>query len=307
MRTFSALVVAAGLVASLAACSSTPTQQIEACTPGIASGTASDLIVASGEGEPDVTFPTPVIATKSERTFETTGDGAIVNSGDIAQVQLIQLDGASGEAIGSTWSNEVAPLLPISAEGNILSQLIECSTVGSRIVAAVPVSEFTDTVDDESATAIFVLDVIDAYPGKAEGAAQLPVNGLPSIVTSPDGHPGFTFPSSDAPTAGSTTLLQKGAGSVVDDGDNVVLQYSSALWSTQEIALSSWGDTAGVGTPISTTIDGNDAVDENSSVLLPADVKAELVGLTVGSQVMIVVAADGDALVYVIDILAIQQ
>lgn len=312
MRTFSALVVATGLVISLAACSSTPAEQLAACTPAVGSGSVSDLVTATGTGstEPTVDFPTPLVAKSTQRTIETIGDGKILTDDDVAEIQLTQVNGADAAVIGSSYERG-SQLYPVGSE-DFIAEILSCTPIGSRIVATVPVSEFAET-GDKSATAVFVIDVIDGFAGKADGTVHLQQNGFPAIVTAPNGQPGFQIPKADAPTEFLTEQLQTGSGDTVAEGDNVVLQIAGIQWTTNTILTTTWEST-----PLRDTVSATDTVDTENSIFLPGTVKQKLVGKTVGSQLLFVVpakygfeggggiAAD-ETLVYVVDILAIQK
>ena len=312
MRTISALVVATGLVISLAACSSTPAEQLAACSPAVGSGSVSDLVSTTGGGsaEPTVSFPTPLVAKSTQRTIETTGDGAILSAGDIAEIQLTQVNGADAAVIGSSYEAG-SQLYPVGDE-DFIAQILACTPIGSRIVATVPVSEFAETTD-KAATAVFVIDVIDGFNGKADGTPQLGQNGLPSIVTAPDGTPGFTFTGSDAPEKIRTELLQKGDGAKVAEGDKIVIQFTGVTWTDETKLTSTWDSR-----PLRTNASSEDTVDNDASLYLPGTAKLELVGEKVGSQLIIAVPAalgfeggggiaEGETVVYVVDILAIQK
>jgi peptidylprolyl isomerase len=312
VRTFSALVVATGLVISLAACSSTPADQLAACTPSVSEGKASKLVEATGSGQPTIDFPTPLIANDLQRSFITTGDGKILNSGDVAQFQIVQVQGEDPDTIlSNTWESSSA-LKTLGAADDVLSEVLLCTPVGSRIAATIPVSLFQEDAA-KGATAVVVLDVIDGFAGKADGTVHLQQNGFPAVVTAPNGQPGFQIPKTDAPTEFLTEQLQTGHGDTVEEGDNLVLQIAGIQWNTNTMLTSTW-DSA----PLRTSASASDTVDTDNGVFLPGTVKQKLVGKTVGSQLLFVVpakygfeggggiAAD-ETLVYVVDILAIQK
>lgn len=301
MRIIPALVVATGLVISLAACSSSPADQLAACSPSVAAGKSSALIEATGSGEPSVDFPTPLVTRRMERTLSTVGDGDLLRAGDIAEIQLSQFDGADATLIASTWKQETSAVSGVGADKGLIGELLECTPVGSRIAATVPASLFSDGAGEDD-TAVLTIDVIAGFPGKASGVAQQQQNGLPSIVTAPDGQPGFTIPSEPAPTTLRTQLLQAGSGEKVKKGDAAYLQFTGVNWSAKTVDTSTWE----VGTPLNTKIDSTDVLDQATGLSLLGAAKEKLVGLRVGSQVLVVVPTADDAIVYVIDILAIQ-
>jgi peptidylprolyl isomerase len=134
--------------------------------------------------------------------------------------------------------------------------------------------------------------------------AQEPVAGLPTVTLADDGKPTVSIPDADAPTELAVSVLQKGAGAVVAEGDTVTLEYTGVNWDTGKTFDSSW--TTSGPTSFATT-----AVVKGFGTAL--------VGQTVGSQVLAVIppalgygAAGNDAagisgtdtLVFVVDILA---
>jgi len=313
VRTFSALVVATGLVISLAACSSTPADQLAACTPSVSEGSISKLVEATGASEPTVNFPTPLIATSTQRSFETVGEGRILKPGDIAEIQYSQLSGSDASPVATSWDTG-SLLYPVGSK-DFIADLLACTPIGSRIVATVPVSSYAAEGAEipEGATAVFVIDVLDGFAGKADGTVHLQQNGFPAVVTAPNGQPGFQIPKTDAPTEFLTEQLQTGHGDTVEEGDDVVVQMAGIQWTTNTILTSTWETS-----PLRTSASASDTVDTDNGIFLPGTVKQKLVGKTVGSQLLFVVpakygfeggggiAAD-ETLVYVVDILAIQK
>jgi hypothetical protein len=301
VRIIPALVVATGLVVSLAACSSSPAEQLAACSPSVAAGKSSALIEASGSGEPTVDFPTPLVSRTMERTLTTVGEGQLLRAGDIAEIQLSQFSGADATLVASTWEQATSAVSGVGADKGLIGTLLECTPVGSRVAATVPESLFNDAASEDD-TAVITIDVISGFPGKATGVAQQQQNGLPSIVTAPDGQPGFTIPSEPAPTKLRTELLQAGSGEKLAEGDTAYLQFTGVNWTANTVDSSTWES----GTPLNTTIDSTDVLDQTTGLSLLGAAKEQLIGQRVGSQVLVVVPTDEDAIVYVIDILAIK-
>ena len=88
-----------------------------------------------------------------------------------------------------------------------LSVAFECATVGSRVAVVSTWEEAKDAFDadaarsfDDDATVVVVdRRRSDGYLGKADGFNQLPVDGMPTVVTAVDGTPGITVPAPDQP------------------------------------------------------------------------------------------------------------
>jgi peptidylprolyl isomerase len=248
-----------------------------------------------------------------QRTMEKVGDGQILESGDYAEYHIVEASAVDGEVAGSSWASNTQ--LTRLGGDDVISKLLSCTPVGSRIVAAIPVSEYAEegTTVPEGATTVVALDVVGGFHGKADGAPQLGQNGLPSIVTAPDGTPGFTFTGGDAPEKIRTELLQKGDGAKVAEGDKIVIQFTGVTWTDETKLTSTWDSL-----PLRTNASADDTTDTDAGLYFPGTAKLELVGQTVGSQLIIAIPAalgfeggagiaEGETVVYVVDILAIQK
>src|SRR5690554_1698630 len=146
VRKFSALLVTAGLVATLTACASTP--GYAECGEYV-SGDASSIIDVSGSvgSKPTVDFPTPIVTHNTEATQVIEGDGKRIEAGQPARVELSIYNGATGAEIQSTGFDGNG-IITMAGESSLPSvgKALECSTVGSRIVvAASPADAHNDT------------------------------------------------------------------------------------------------------------------------------------------------------------------
>jgi len=307
VRTLPVLLLAVGVVASLASCATAPFSN--ACAPTVHSGDASEVISAQGDfgDQPVVDFPTPIKTSSLQRTELLPGDGAVLAEGDIAVIKFSVFNGDTGglEAQG----DYAAPgqMLTLGASANTaVSVGLQCATVGSRVAI---VSSATDAGQDPaqySNTFVFVIDVVKAFPAKAWGVPQIPQAGMPSVVTAPNGAPGVTVPREDPPTELTVNLLQEASGEKLKADDRVVMKYTAFLWSDSSVFDSTW--TSGQAKIIPLT--------ESDSVT-SGFVKG-LVGQPVGSQVLIVVPPElgfgtagstgvppDSTLIYVVDILGV--
>jgi len=315
VRHLPAIIAAAALVVTLGACSSTPAEPTvdlgTPCASPIESGGSSKLVKATGSAtkEPDVSFSTPLVSKKLELSVIDKGEGRSLGEGDFADVQLSQYNGATRELISTTWSEGQSARVPVSDDAGVLPSLLECATVGSRIAATVPVSLVSDQGKDGD-TIVLVIDVLDGFAGKADGAPQLPRNGLPAVVLAPTGQPGIVIPKIDPPKKLEIALLQAGDGEKVAKGDSVIVHYTGMLWADSTIFDSSW-DKGAPATFTATDGDGG---------LVPGFAKA-LIGQRVGSQVLVVIPPsegypsgsapatipDGSTMVFVFDVLHIVE
>ncbi len=244
---------------------------------------------------PDVTVYSPVKADETSFADAITGEGNILTSTSQPMVLDIAFyGGESGEKLyESEFNGDPSRVHSISywAERSAgLETVLECATGGSRIVAVLTPEDFGEAnveafglAKDENVVA--VVDLQDVYLAHAEGASQFnDARGLPTVVRAPDGTPGVIIPDSDAPTEAVTQTLIKGDGAKVEEDSTIVTNIMALGWDDKTVTSSSWGAEPNIG---------------------PA--AKELVGATVGSQLLVVVPeADGTpATAIVVDILGI--
>jgi peptidylprolyl isomerase len=322
VRTLPALIVAVGLVASLAACSSSESTRAD-CSTAPVSGDASESVTATGDfgSKTVVDFPTPLIAKKLQVTEVESGDGDALTEGDFADFQATIWNAATGEYVtGTTFTADQPSRMLVGADADQLGPILECATVGSRVVGVSTLAQLFGDVDasadglEADSNLVVVIDVTGGFGGKADGVDQLPKAGFPSVVTATDGTPGITIPNEDAPTTLESAVLKQGDGDTVKKGDYVTLQYSTFGWATPGIeGASSWADNA------PTTVIAQAFNPESTAGLFPGTEDA-IIGQKVGSQVIVIVPADksyaagtatdtiadGSTRIYVIDILNTQ-
>ncbi len=310
MRTISALITAATLVATLASCSATGSAGA-ACDAPAVPGNASTIVTASGafSADPSAKFPRPLISTRMELSVITEGDGATVYPGDVADIQATLYDATTGDAVTSTGYDSTSPLRTVAGDNSsIFSTVVQCASVGSRIVITTDAQAIAET-NPADTPVVLVIDVVNRFLGKANGVDQLPEAGLPAVVLAPSGQPGIVIPNAAPPTALDVAVLKRGDGETVADGDKVVLNYTGMLWDTSEVFDSSW--TSGLPASFAATA--------GAGGLIPGFATA-LIGQKVGSQVIAVIPPAlgyGDAgtqgvpagatLVFVFDVLGIQK
>jgi peptidylprolyl isomerase len=318
VRTAGSLVLVAGLVAALAACSpSTPaTVDVGDCdvTP---TGAAAESVKLTGEfgTKPGVTFASPLSIDTTSRVVAIAGDGDIAQAGDTVQADYLIFNAGTGELVGGTeFAEGTAQGLPLD-ESLItgIVKTLQCSAVGSRVVGALSSGDAWGA--DGSAqlgiapdTAIVIVaDVVGlAEPplARADGEDQPVVEGMPTVVLDDSGAPTITIPATAPPAELELAVLKKGDGAVVGESANVVVHYTGINWNTGVVFDSSWDR----GAP--TTFNTRQVI---------AGFTAALEGQTVGSQVLVVIPPDQgygaagsppniggtDTIVFVVDILGI--
>lgn len=289
-KTLSVLAVAA-LAISLAACSSSTSAN--GCD-ATASGSSSSKVKVTGDfgSAPKVKFSKGLKVTKTERSVVIDGKGTVAKTNGTAAVDYTIYDAASGKKLDQTTYKKggtaafqlKAPLLTGMIKG------LKCSAAGSRVVAVVPPKEAFGTAGSSGLgvkptdSLVFVFDVVDVKApvkalSKANGKAQAPVAGLPTVKLGKDGAPTITVPKTAPPTKLTIENLKKGTGTTVKSGDSVTVQYTGVVYDTGKVFDSSWTR----GTPATFSSDG----------VIPGFSKA-LVGHKVGSQVIAVIPpADG--------------
>lgn len=309
VRKLPALVVTAGLVASLTACVGAPAV-VESCAP---SGNAA-LVETAGSlgGDPRATFPTPLVSTEVEVAEAEAGDGARVTSADSIDLTVSLYDGVTGEPVTSGQTEVVAvPFSRFVASSLPFTEALTCASVGSRLVITGSGSQLLGDGNGES-TLVLVVDVIDAFPAQATGADQWVPSGFPSIVFAPNGQPGFTFPDAAAPSDLTIATVKQGSGDTIEEGDQILANLTGIVWDADATFTSSFANEA----PVLLLVQDRGA---DGSGVVPGLTTA-LVGQKVGSRVFVVVppsegypsgsaptgVADGDTLVFVVDILAVR-
>jgi hypothetical protein len=282
VRNVPALIATAGLVlATLTACS--PGSAAADCTAPVSSGDASDLVSVTGDfgSVPSVDFPTPLKTDDTQRSEIIEGSGPGLVEGQQAQLELSIFDAATGEVIqASAYDAESTRTFPIVPDqlGTALAEGLLCAQVGSRLTVVTPPGLENSGVNTADSV-VFVVDVVKAYLTRADGAAQLPVAGLPAVVLAEDGTPGITVPAGEPPTELEVGVLKKGDGAEVTQGSQAMIHFTGLTWEDESVFGSTWAD----GTP------GPVLVDENAAEGGLPGLSQALIGQTVGSQIVAVI------------------
>lgn len=323
VRKLAVVAVSAGVVVSLAGCANGPLSFAD-CTPIYSSGANTALVTTTGEfsADPEAEFPTPLVASDLENTIVTVGDGEELNAGDVATIQITIYDAATGDQLISTGHDTAGLRVPVTEREPIFGEIAQCATVGSRIVtvgAAGDILGAENIAQNQLALAeddaiVMVSDVESRFPGKADGVSKPAPAGLPAIVLAPNGQPGFTFPTGDAPSELQYAALKVGSGEKITEGDAAVMHVSGIEWGADATFTNSWEDS---GVPGTFLVEST-ATSESG---LPPGLAEALIGQTVGSQILVVLTPDvgfapgseptgvtsGATLVFVFDILGIQE
>jgi len=260
---------------------------------------ALEAVTVEGEAgaEPTLSFEQPFTVSAPVARVAAPGTGAALEDGQMLTLDYVQVNGADGSSLGSTYGATPASLtLGDPSVFDALNEALSGQQVGVRVLFAAPAQE---------GSSIMAIEVKDAktVPTRAEGTPVEPREGLPVVTLGDDGAPSIEPVDGEAPTELVVQPLITGTGPAVESGQNVTFQYSGWLWDGTPFD-SSWEKGAPFTTPIGTgqVIQGWDQ---------------GLVGQPVGSQVLLVIPPElgyGDqeqgsipansTLVFVVDILA---
>lgn len=316
------MVAVAGLLFSLSGCSGSGSSVAAGCT---APGSASSQVKVSGKfgAEPKVTVPKKLTSKSTERTVAIDGKGRTALPNSSVDIDYAVYNSTSGKKIDATKYGAKGTAITLD-KSNLLPGLykaIHCSTPGSRVVAVIPPADAFGPSGSQGLgiaptdSIVFVIDVLKTSAPvkvlkKADGKAEEPKAGFPTVKLAADGAPTVTIPAADPPTTLQIETLKKGSGPVVKDGATVTVHYTGVLWATGKTFDSSWTK-------------GSPATFPTSGVV--AGFGKAMIGQTVGSQVVAVIppaegyGPDGnvkdasqpdqisgtDTMVFVIDILAV--
>lgn len=305
-------ILAAGLLLSGCAAIEQESFGSEAVCEPYATGTAVEQVRVSGEyGEqPEVVFPTPLAGTGVETAVIIAGDGPKIVGNQRVRVHFAGFNAATGEAFQASefGTDQAIPQdLRLGDFPDFCSALTGVS-VGSRVAILLNAASAHDGQGvaglgvEADHGILFIFDVVEGYPPKANGSPQPAQGGFPTVILAPNGQPGLQPLISDAPTELKRAILIEGSGEPIEIGDNAVLHYTGWTWDGNQFD-SSWDRN----TPAEFQV--------ASGSLIEGFVQG-LDGVTVGSQVIIVIppalgygdSAQGaipanSTLVFVVDVL----
>lgn len=296
----SAVAVAAVLAASLVGCS---TGGSASCTPYYPSGSTSKTVTVSGSAkeEATATFPTPLVVKNggSQLSRNDAGKGAQIRNGDQVDYEYTVFSGKTGEALGSSGfgkNGATTPRIAAVASENgkattSLTRSLICATDGERYTLVTTAKDgfgkgsLSSNGIDDSETLVVVVEVEDHFLGKANGINQLPLDGMPNVITAVNGQPGIVIQELDKPKDLRFSTIKAGAGAVVKKGATVHLKYTGWTWPATGDKPTTWDQTTwdndrAADIPVTSTDDGG---------ALPPGMFKALVGAKVGSQVLVVI------------------
>ena len=318
LRKITALLAIATLSVGLTACSGLKPEDAvfegvkQTCDTFTGGKNVEQIQVTETDGAaPTMDFPTPLKGgTSIETRVLKEGTGAKFTGSEQVTVEFSASNGTTGEAFGGTSFDGTAPAQALFTPGQTpdLCHALSGVRIGSRVVVLVPaklahggqgIPNAGVGADD---SVIYLIDLVDVALPYATGSEQPAAAGFPAVVRAPDGTPGITNPTGDAPTETKVATLLKGVGNEVKLGDSITVHYSGFIWGGEKFE-STW-DTK---QPANFTLtEGN---------LIKGFITG-LVGQTVGSQVIVVITPEdgygaagsssipaNSTLIFVIDIL----
>lgn len=249
---------------------------------------------------PTVTLPsTPFTVTAPVARVLDEGTGEEIVDGDMVDLHSVWVNGEDGTPLASTWESGSPEQIVVSEASlaPVLTDILIGGNVGTRFVFAVQSSE--------TSASVAVAEVVAKRPGRADGTAVAPVDGLPTVTLADNGAPSLEPADGEAPTTLVVQPLIEGTGPEVAAGQTALVHYTGWLWDGTQFD-SSWER----GAPF--------PVENVGQASVIAGWNEGLVGQKVGSQVMLVVPPDkgygdkgsgdtipgGSTLVFVVDILA---
>lgn len=252
--------------------------------------------------EPEVVFPDiePPEEELSGVVNQGPGEEELVRADDlvVANVAQFQWTGpGEGEPVEGQSSYETgAPdLIRMEEMPEQISSVLVNQAVGSRAVYVFPPltqeeQEQAEAMGQEPqvGASVLVVDVVDRFgmgsvvPGEQTSDGG---DGLPTVVQEGHSEPVIEVPEGDAPTDLEVSPLIEGTGEEVQEGQQVIVQYTGVRWEADENGEhpsfdSTW--TRG-GAPFDTTIGAGSVIqgwDEG------------IVGQKVGSRLLLVVPGD---------------
>lgn len=260
---------------------------------------------AFGE-EPTVEFDTPFELEESASETLSIGEGEEIEAGDTVTIDYAIASGTDGTELETSFGNTTLSL-PL-VEGQTTPALVDAivgETVGSRVLVAVapePGAEENPQNPAAAQTIVFVIDVVDVVPERADGEPVEVPEGTPVVETDDEGDvTGVDVTGVTPPEELVVTPVLQGDGPEVQPGDTVTIHYTGVLASDGTQFDSSWERDAPTTFPLGSLIEGW---------------QEGLAGVPVGSRVVLQVPADlaygdqdregipaGSDLVFVIDVL----
>lgn len=327
VRRWTAFALSAAALISLTGCTQIPASAGPdgSCTPPSLPGAAADAIGSDGAfGERlDIQLAAPVSTHTMQLARAGAGSGNFATESGVLEARFTVASAIDGSPIieygdfASTPEGEPVPMTMAALTAQLpgAAAVLQCAQAGERLVSAMPANELFGDIGtmagSANSTVIFAADVTRVYPSSAAGVIAPPQDGIPAVVTAPNGRPGVTMPNQPAPTEARHALRVRGFGEPITDGEKLTVHVSIFDWESGTEIASSW-DASNSVMQLTATADpnGDDGL---------YGVTSQLIGQPGGSQLVTVVPteqalsrrgplspslATGRTLVLVVDVLA---
>jgi len=297
MRVFLLVLCLLG-AAGLTACGSTDP------TPTVTGQFGADPVIAIPNGTPSGNL---VVNTVIQ------GKGPVVRPDDYVLMNVEGKVWAGDRLVVDSYTVRQPQGLPLSTAMPAWRRLAG-QHVGSRVMMVVPPKDGYGSAGNPKAnimgsdTLVFVFDVVDTLAKNADATgppvSYHPGTTMPTVADGRNG-PKITVPNATPPVNLTSTVLRKGTGSRIVNGNTVIAQYTGVVWRTGKVFDSSWTR----GFPQAFVLGAGQVI---------AGWEQGLGGHTVGSRILLTVPAtlgygnqgnppdiNGiDTLVFVVDIIA---
>lgn len=261
-------------------------------------GDGSDAAMPEADGEfgdaPEFTWPDADPDPDPQVQVLSEGDGPEVAAQSVVSANYAGYVWGSDEPFDSSYERGAPSAFSLNQVIQGWSQGIPGHKVGSRLLISVPPSfGYGETGSPQAGiggtdTIVFVVDVVEAFGpeqfGDADATSVADADDLPVQVDGAPGEPfDVTIPEgADAPEDSPVIQLTEGTGDKIEAGKTVVVTYSRTDWESGE-SLGSWQDELGAARGPATVQVGL------------GDVWDEIVGMTVGSRILVIEPATDDA------------
>lgn len=302
---FAPVSIALLIVASftLSSCAGETNQQA-LCEPVLNSGSLTESITVTPEFgvAPSLEIPedTRIEISQRERITAPVTPGRFAQDGDLLSINFSVIDAETGADLdGTAFDSERGSAPVLLTEDFSFSGLYKgllCAQPGERLLIAVaPEDGLGEGATAEwgispESTLLMVIDVVEVTSTQAQGQLRQLPNGFPNVVSTSSGQVGVVLPPSMPPLDVRVSERIVGEGVAVKAEDIVFGQALSVDWATRSVLSSTWID--GSPTSFGTQAEG-------------ADIRGFLTGLTLGSQVVLILPSPTGATVHVVDILAV--
>ncbi|NLA66015.1 MAG: hypothetical protein GX862_08890 [Leucobacter sp.] len=263
------------------------------CVPGIGPGALRDSVRISGDNAE--TFRVGSLADadllNSERSLTVAADdrSAVAGEGSIVTGTLAYVDAATSAVLRNSpeFMQGGGTEVFLASSGDVFSASLLCAAPGD-VVSVVLSEQDSAGFNYMGGKLLLIAEITDVSGVAAEGRAQALPSGFPAVTTDADGRPGVVLPPQEAPADSRDAARIKGTGEVVAAEQIVIGNVLSVNWSG-DVQQNTWQTMV---------------MSFGSEEATQSRFRAALTGYPIGSQVVVIDAGEGGAVVHVVDILA---